>query len=335
MKKILITGGSGFIGTNLVEYYLQHGFQVINIDNMPPRNRHHQALWKPCDILDKADYLDITSDFSPDVFIHLAARTDLDGSTLEAYRANTLGVENTIEVIQRTKSIVKAVFASSRMVCRIDHIPKDEFDYCPPNPYGESKMIGERLVRQAHLNCSWIIVRPTSIWGPWFDVPYKIFFNTIRHGKYFHPGSFDPNKSFGYVGNTVYEIDRIVSLLDEHNQGKTLYLCDYPTINVKKWANQINSEFGRPPIRSVPYVLLKLAAVVGDCLSFMGIEGFPITSFRLNNLITTMVYDTSELESICGPLPFSQQEGVTMTVAYMQQTEPIHSVQHEVRSRQS
>ncbi len=321
MKRILITGGSGFIGTNLVAYYANRGFEVVNIDIKPPRNPLHQSFWWQCDILDKPAYQKIASDYAPELFVHLAARTDLEGSTLDDYRANTRGVENTIEVIQNTTSISKALFASSRMVCKIDYVPKDELDYCPPNHYGESKMLGEKLVRNSSFNCSWIIVRPTSIWGPWFDIPYKIFFNTIRRGTYFHPGTHDPNKSFGYVGNTVYEIDRIMSSLDEKINGKTLYLCDYPPINVKKWANRINSEFGRTPIKSIPFSVLKLASIFGDGLTFMGVKSFPITSFRLSNLITDMVYDTSELERICGPLPFSLEEGVAQTVRYMKESE--------------
>ncbi|WP_373515405.1 NAD-dependent epimerase/dehydratase family protein [Persicitalea sp.] len=323
MKKILITGGSGFIGTNLVDFYSGRGFDVLNVDTDPPRDERHQKLWCRCDILDRPKYQETLLNFSPDVLFHLAARTDLDGNTIEDYRANTEGVQNTIDVIKSTDSIKRVVFASSRMVCRIDHIPSDEFDYCPPNAYGVSKVAGEKLVRRSAIERPWIIVRPTSIWGPWFDIPYKLFFNTIAKGSYFHPGAFDPDKSFGYVGNTVFELDQIVNAPEDSIDGKTIYLCDYPAINVKNWANRINAEMGKPPIRTIPFPLLKAAAKAGDFIKGVGVDGFPITSFRLNNLITEMVYDTSELASICGPLPYSMEEGVVETVAHMKQTKSI------------
>ncbi|MCA9268386.1 MAG: NAD(P)-dependent oxidoreductase [Planctomycetales bacterium] len=71
---------------------------------------------------------------------------------------------------------------------------------CPDTVYGRRKVTGERIVRGSdRLACSWCIVRPTSIWGPWADVPYGRFFRLIERGLYFHPGSADPPRSFGYV----------------------------------------------------------------------------------------------------------------------------------------
>ena len=51
----------------------------------------------------------------------------------------------------------------------------------PPNLYGESKVIGEKLVQESEINCDWVIVRPTSIWGPWFEHSSD-FFKVIDRG---------------------------------------------------------------------------------------------------------------------------------------------------------
>ncbi len=123
-------------------------------------------------ITDGSDFIGgIVADFSPDYVIHLAARTDLRGSTLESYRANTDGVENLIDALARCSGIKRLIFASSTMVCPIGYQPHDENDCAPPNYYGASKVRGEQLVRAAESLGEWVIVRPTSIWGPWFDVP--------------------------------------------------------------------------------------------------------------------------------------------------------------------
>jgi GlcNAc-P-P-Und epimerase len=40
-------------------------------------------------------------------------------------------------------------------------------------------VIGEKLVRDSNMKCSWVIVRPTSVWGPWFEHAYRTFFRLV------------------------------------------------------------------------------------------------------------------------------------------------------------
>ena len=48
--KILVTGGSGFIGTNLMEYYLSKGVEALNFSTDPPKNPEHKSYWRKVDI---------------------------------------------------------------------------------------------------------------------------------------------------------------------------------------------------------------------------------------------------------------------------------------------
>jgi len=316
--RLLITGGSGFIGTNAVEYFSRRGYSVLNLDIKPPVNPMHRALWRQCDIRNKAEIGREVCAFAPDYVLHLAARTDLaERSDLCGYSANIEGVENMLAAIESAGSVRRAIFASSRMVCRIGYRPTSDTDYCPPNLYGESKVIGERMVRAAGLGCDWTLVRPTSIWGPWFDVPYKIFFTTIARGLYFHPGGCDPVKSFGFVGNTVFQLHRLLDAPRERVRGKTFYVCDYPPLRLRKWAEMIRVAMRRGPIPVVPLPALKLAARCGDVLERAGWYRVPLTRFRLDNLVTDMEYETSELADLCGELPYGLEEGVAETVAWM------------------
>ena len=52
MEKIIITGGSGFIGTNMVEFYLDKGLEILNLDIAKPLKQQHGLYWKECDIND-------------------------------------------------------------------------------------------------------------------------------------------------------------------------------------------------------------------------------------------------------------------------------------------
>jgi GlcNAc-P-P-Und epimerase len=319
--KVIVTGGSGFIGTNLVDRFLDKGWEVLNLDIAEPRNDAHLDAWRRVDILDRDSIIGNFSAYQPDAVLHMAARTDLDEKRdLKGYTANIEGVTNVIEAVRRTGSVEKTVFASTRLVCEIGYTPKSEVDYRPSTLYGESKVLGEKLVRRAGQSFGpWIIVRPTSIWGPWFDVPvpYKKFFQLIGQNRYVHPGRRNPRKSFGYVGNTVHQIEKIVEAPVHKVNGKTLYLCDYPPLYLRQWAEQIQKALGAKPIRTVPLSLLGAAAAVGDAVKVAGWREPPLTRFRLNNMITEMVYDTSDLESIVGPLPYSAKQGVATTVDWL------------------
>ena len=317
--KAIITGGSGFIGTNLVERFLDMGWEVLNIDLAEPRNRKHQNIWRRVDLLDREAMIEVFRSYKPDVVLHMAARTDLhESQSIKGYAANTDGVVNVIEAIRQTGSVERTVFASSRLVCEIGYTPMNEEDYRPSTLYGESKALGEQLVRRARQSFGpWAIVRPTSIWGPWFDVPYKNFFQLIGNNRYMHPGRRNPRKSFGYVGNTVHQLEKILEAPMERVNGKTLYLSDYPPIHLRQWADQIQEALGAKPIRTVPLSLLKIAAAMGDAARVVGWREPPLTRFRLNNMITEMVYDTSALESIAGPLPYSAEQGVAVTADWL------------------
>lgn len=319
MSRVFVTGGSGFIGTNLIQSLLDNRNDVVNYDVKPPRNVSHKSLWVKGDILELNSLSEEINNFSPDYLIHLAARTDLDGIGIVDYSANTEGVLNVIKSVSKCTSIKMAIFASSRLVCRIGYLPLSDDDYCPDTFYGESKAIGEKIVREnaKAIRCAWIILRPTSIWGQWFDTPYKEFFLSIVNSYYVHPRGHRILKSFGYVGNSVFMIEKILYCDKSLVHGKTLYLADYPPLDVKIWADLIAVKSGTPLPREVPIHFLRILAFIGDLLKSLGWKKTPLTTFRLNNLTTDMVYKTAELEAICGQVPYKIEDGIELTLKWL------------------
>lgn len=316
-RRVLVTGGSGFIGTNLVDFLCKQGDHVLNLDHGTPRNPVHRDAWINVDLLDRERLITEIAEFRPDFVLHMGARTDLEGHLVEDYQANLAGLRNLIDAIKASASVKRAVFASTRLVCRIGYQPKDETDYCATTAYGQSKVKGEELVRGADLQLPWVIVRPTSIWGPWFDVPYKSFFTAIRRGLYLHPRGTRIRKSFGFVGNTVFQLDRLMSCDEPLINGKTIYLCDYTPIEVHHWAKLIQEAMQVRPFYEVPLPVLRACATIGDLLKRGGMSNPPLTSFRLDNLLTEMVHDTGPLAAACGALPYSLEAGVKATVGWM------------------
>ena len=319
MRKILITGGSGFIGTNLVNYYKSLGDEVINLDIVAPRNPEHTKQWYKLDLLDSKALDKIVERLSPDIIFHMAARTDIiNGASVADYSVNTEGVKNLINAIKKVNSVRCVIFASSMLVCRIGYSPSSEKEYCPSTPYGESKVIGEQIIRkEAAKNFPWVIVRPTSIWGPWFEAPYRDFFTTIQKGFYIHPKGYRIYRSYGFVLNTVFQLDKIIQLKNKDIIGRAIYIADYKPIELKNWANSIQSTLGVRPIREVPLLVFKMAAIFGDLLKILGYKTPPMSSFRLNNMLTETIHNINPLQDCCGSIPYSMEEGVNITCEWL------------------
>lgn len=315
--KILVTGGSGFIGTNMIDRLLAEGItDILNIDIKAPRKVEQAKYWRQCDILDLAGLTKEIQQFQPQLVVHLAAKTGLTRANLDCYAENTTGVSNLIAALKATPSVKRVIFTSTLLVCQMGYIPKHDTDYKPSTLYGESKMIGEKIVReQKELSFDWTIIRPISIWGPWGEEPYINFFRSIKQGWYFHIGSGHYKRSLGYVENAVYAIFKLLTAPGQAVARQTFYLADYEPADLYDMANEIRNQLKARRIFHLPLLPIKVLAWVGDILRKRGWENVPLQSFRLKNILTEYVFDMTKLKKVAGPLPFTLPEGVAETIA--------------------
>ena len=196
-------------------------------------------------------------------------------------------------------------------VCRPGYIPKTYDDYKPHTLYGESKVKGELLVKKIEdPHIKWVIIRPTSIWGPWFGVPYIDFFNIVYTGKYFDFGR-TCSKTYGYVENIVFQIEKI--LQSDNANFKTMYLGDNPPIQISQWANEISLEFGKKKIKKIP-IFIYQDRIHFRRHSFEAFHSISNFSFRLSNMTTNNVLPLDEIYEIVHDLPVSRSEGTRQTI---------------------
>jgi GlcNAc-P-P-Und epimerase len=316
MAKFLITGGSGFIGTNLISKLLKDNHQVLSIDIQEPKLEKHNTVFKKISLCKIDELEDAILTFDPTYVIHLAARTDLNGITLKDYAANIEGVENLLFVLDKLKNLKRVIFASSMYVCYPGYIPNGYDDYSPHTIYGESKVLTEKIIREYNPKYTWSIIRPTSIWGPHFGEPYNLFFKIVLSHKYFHMGNKACKKTYGYIDNFIYQLLSIINVTDQIQiDKKTFYLGDYEPYDITSWADEIAS-IKNIKIYNIPYSLFKMMAFFGDCLKLLRIK-FPMTSFRLKNMTTNNIFDLSDINKIAPNLPVSRSNGTKKTVAWM------------------
>ena len=283
--KVLVTGGSGFIGTNIVSLLIEKGFDVVNYDFKKPKLDSHLKYWIDVDICEKSEISKLISKDNPDYIIHLAARTDLNEKTsLEGYNANIVGVRNIMDAAANSNTLKRIIIASSMLVCKLGYTPSGFDDYAPNSLYGESKVQTEKIVKE--YNIDWLIVRPTSIWGPWFGEPYKNFFDLVIKGFYFNiPEKYASTKTYGYVENTCIQIYNLLKSEDLSVKHNYFYLGDIEPINISDWANRIRKLNNQSMPLTFPKWSLILAAKIGDFLKFkFGFYNFPMNSFRYNNM---------------------------------------------------
>jgi nucleoside-diphosphate-sugar epimerase len=317
--RILVTGGSGFIGTNLIQELLERKHEVVNLDVSAPRSKAHVPYWRAVSLLDEHGTSQVLKEVRPDYVIHAAARTDLDGRTSDEYAVNTTGTSNLVTAMAAVGSVRRAIFFSSMLVCRNGYSPSDDVDYCPDTAYGESKVEMERIIREriGLARTEFVIVRPTSVWGPWFSGPYLQFFLMIRRGTYVHPGRKKVKKQFAYVGNVVAQMLNLLDASSEDCAGAVFYVGDYSEYIVREWADSIQRELGARRIRTVPLSVLKVIAAVGDVLNSLGWRRVPLTSFRLTNMLTNNSLPYEKSVRVFGPLDYSVTDGVRRTIAWL------------------
>ena len=323
--KFCITGGSGFIGTTAMNWALSK-YEVINFDIRPPKILEHQHHWKFVDIRDAQSFTEALIEFQPTHILHLAAMTGMDIHDMSFFDANTKGVANLIRATQELSSLQRVLFTSSLLIYHNGYVPSSDTDYDPPNLYGESKVIGEKLVRDSKMPCSWVIVRPTSIWGPWFEHSYKTFFRVVDRGWYVQPGQQPIIKPLSFVGNTVHMMQHLLLHPDGQVDGQTYYLGDYPEHSIQEWADMIRNQIGRSGKTPVfPISVLYLMGILGDTLKKLGWTDPPITTFRLKNMLTGAHYPIESTKNIVGQLPFSMEDGVHQTLGWMRESKLIKS----------
>ena len=168
MKNILITGGGGYIGTNLTKELLNEGYNITVIDtfwfgNYLEKHKKLKIIKKDIRSISKKDLNKI------DCIIHLASIANDPAAELDArltWDVNVLATYKLINlaIIQKVK---KFIFASSGSVYGIKKEKKvvENLSLEPISEYNKSKMIGERILLSYKKNIDITILRPATVCG--------------------------------------------------------------------------------------------------------------------------------------------------------------------------
>ena len=165
MKKVIVTGGSGFIGSNLIKFLIKKNYFVINIDNLSysansynlkTLEKNNYKFFK-IDINNKNKIIKILKKFKPDAIFNLAAETHVDRSIdnpINFINSNIVGVFNLLEAIRKylskSNKKIKLVHISTDEVygdIKLGKRSNEKFSYNPSSPYSASKASADHLIK--------------------------------------------------------------------------------------------------------------------------------------------------------------------------------------------
>tara|TARA_A100001011_G_scaffold397912_2_gene500480 strand:- start:3096 stop:4124 length:1029 start_codon:yes stop_codon:yes gene_type:complete len=204
MKKVIVTGGLGFIGSNLIEYLIGKNYFVINIDKSSysanPYNLKHfkkkKYVFYKIDIGNKKKLYQILKKYRPIGIFNLAAETHVDRSIDDSknfIKSNIIGVYNILEVLRKIKKEkkinIKLLHVSTDEVygdLKSSQNASESFNYNPSSPYSASKASADQLIK-AYIRTYGIkstIVNSCNNYGPnQFPEKFipKIIFNLLNN----------------------------------------------------------------------------------------------------------------------------------------------------------
>ena len=319
MRKILITGGSGFIGVHLVEYLLGRNFEIKNIDIRPPINGRNMDLWESVSILDKNQLQKTLIDFNPSFIVHLAATTTQNSTSLDDFEVNTEGTQNLFQIAVNLKDLKKIIFTSTQYVNTPGFpLSAKVNELRPYGFYGLSKLMGEQMAEQLLGNSNWIIIRPTTIWGPWHPILTDGLWKQIKRGLYFHPKKDEAIKAYGYVRNTAWQIGQLLEIESSLTNRKVFYIGDGNNLQ-SKWVSTFVEQLTSRKMREIPRSILFVASEFGEILIKLGLN-FPLYRSRYHNLVTSNPAPLAATLDLLGPSPISLEKAVEETIFWLNQT---------------
>lgn len=294
--KILITGYSGFVGNNLLQYFNKSGLNNITKINLRTSN------WKS-----KID-LDATS------IIHLAGKAhDIKNSSnpKDYFDINTKLSQELFDVFLESNCRNFIFFSSIKAVTdKSEDIVTEETIAQPKTVYGQSKLQAEQYILSKSLPQAKrvFIIRPVMIHGSGNKGNLNLLYQFVNKGLPWPLGDFKNRRSFCSIENACFVIQQI---LEREDVPSGIYnLADDAAISTNRLIELIaKSKNKNPKIFKISQKKIKSFAKLGDLLRL------PLNSERLEKLTENFVVSNEKIVKAIGkPLPVSAEDGLMKTL---------------------
>lgn len=188
-KKVLVFGGSGFLGYYLVNELLHRGYEVTVADLLPVEELDGDITFIKCDIFDEQNVASVFQDKGFEIVYNLAGFANLDQAVKHPIKTMNLNVIGNMYVLEQCKrlGVKKFIYASSAYAMS----NKGSF-------YGISKLASEKIIEEYHKK---------------YDLPFVI----LRYGSVYSERAYDNNYIYNLVKKAVLN-----KKIDHHGDGKEI-----------------------------------------------------------------------------------------------------------------
>jgi dTDP-glucose 4,6-dehydratase len=271
MKKILVTGGLGFIGSHFIELALDKGYIVINYDKITYASNVDFLPDSKYYAFQKIAIEQMTALPSCDYIVHFAAESHVDRSINNSdpfINSNVMGTYRILELLKREK-IENMQFGEPWTPPVLIYIGTDEVfgdteegffkeddNHNPSNPYSATKSCAEMLMKA---------------WGRTYDLPCRITRTTNNYGERQHSEKLIPqcitslandrkvpiHGSGEYVRNWIYVKDNcnaIMKVMEEGKNGESYHISSNEEFSVLDIAEKICKKMNKDPCDYIQFI---------------------------------------------------------------------------------
>lgn len=300
-KFVLLTGGTGFIGSNIISYLKENSINTKSLSR--------EEVWG-----------DLSFDGDVDVIIHTAGKAhDLKqtGNVSEYYKANYELTKKLYDAFLVSKakrfifiSSVKAIADDAQETLMEDAVPN------PLTPYGKSKLRAEEYMisQELPLNKSYYILRPCMTHGPGNKGNLNLLFKLVKSGMPYPLGDFNNQRSFLSVQNLCFIMKELINRNDI--PGGIYNVSDDEALSTNDVVTILFESLNKKPkLWKIPVYAVNLLAQVSD------IFHLPLTTGKLKKLTESYVVSNEKIKKFLNkPFPITARKGLQITALFFLNT---------------
>ena len=262
----LVTGGAGFIGSNIVRECLERGISVRILDNFSTGHWHNlEGIRSDVEIVEgdlRSYHLVQKAMRGVEVVLHQGALPSVPRSIDDPITTNEVNVQGTLNVLHAAldEGVRRVTFASSSSIYgnAPQQVKSEDLHVMPLSPYAVSKLAGEKYMQVFHsiYGLETVALRYFNVFGPWQDPdsPYSavipLFARAFMEGR--APtinGDGEQSRDFTYVANVVHA--NLLAAEAADAPGEVINVACNDSITVNRLASELAGLVGRPDIEPV------------------------------------------------------------------------------------
>jgi GlcNAc-P-P-Und epimerase len=311
--KVLLTGGSGFIGTRLAGDLLADGHDVIIFDRTISPTYPTRTIVG--DIRDAVTLSNCVA--GVDAIYHLAAEHRDDVRPEILYFDVNVGGADALARAADHHNVRTIVFTSTVAVYRLDDgTPDESRSPAPFNAYGKSKFEAEQILnrwgsKRANRRC--ITVRPSVVFGENNRGNVYTLLSQVHQRRFLFVGTGHNRKSMAYVGNLSRFLVQCLTL----DPGVHLFnYADKPDLSTNELVSIARQEFGQPskaPFR-IPYAIGLAIGYGFDFLAVITRRRFKVSSIRVRKFCAETTVAADRIAKCGFTPPYTLEDALRRTI---------------------